>query len=60
VREEKILSEGRPTAPLLPVRPGGFGKPLWQLSNQDARLARVRVKLAQSALCTYADIRFMA
>jgi len=31
--KQKDVSECRPTAPLLPVRPGGFGKPLWQLVN---------------------------
>jgi hypothetical protein len=25
------VSECQPTAPLLPFRPGGFGKPHWQL-----------------------------
>src|SRR5260221_11085996 len=35
----EYVSECRPTAPLLPFRPGGFGKPLWQLVNQDTRLA---------------------
>src|SRR5262245_26937221 len=27
-------SECQPTARLLPVRPGGFGRPLWQLTDQ--------------------------
>jgi hypothetical protein len=29
------VSECRPTAPLLPLRPGGFGNPFWQLASQD-------------------------
>jgi hypothetical protein len=37
---QKYTSECRPTALLLPVRPGGFGKPLWQLLNRDTRSAR--------------------
>src|SRR5215471_11257414 len=35
VRSKKYKSECQPTAPLLPFRPGGFGKPLWQLVDQD-------------------------
>src|SRR5260370_36526395 len=40
--------------------PWWLRQPLRQLVHQDARVARMRAKLALAAWCTFADIRFMA
>jgi hypothetical protein len=51
-RQRKVVSECRPTASLLPIRPGGFRKPLFgQLVYQHTPSARLKeCDIAHTAL----------